>query len=258
MNKDGEDGCPEGVAFGHRLGAGRAEPCPSSRRERYRDLQPFQGDEIGPLLVCGPSPEFYEDLLSQYNEAKKIQQLQETLNHGEGSSRYRPLPSPHGWQAARRSQDRGREPQLYRPRHSHQQTPPCPTADAGAASLKHPANYAKLAGSPWMQIPHHGSLYNITQELVDHPRAKFGYVSAEGNDGHPHPNAIAAFKKAEDNGLQHAERRASMAPPGRGAEAGQLRSARAPLIPISRTTRIHLLHSRRIAQEPNSPRPALI
>jgi competence protein ComEC len=53
---------------------------------------------------------------------------------------------------------------------------------------------AKLLDDP--KIPHHGSLYNITQPLVDLFRPRTAYVSAAGNDDHPHPAVVAAFKEA--------------------------------------------------------------
>lgn len=43
-------------------------------------FEPFQGERIGPLTVCGPTAEYYEGLLTQYREATKIKQLQENYD----------------------------------------------------------------------------------------------------------------------------------------------------------------------------------
>jgi beta-lactamase superfamily II metal-dependent hydrolase len=165
--------------------------------ERDIDIfEPFQGEKIGPLLVCGPSKEFYEGLLSQYEEAKKIQQLQESLDQQKAAA---DIARYFGRTAGKLLDDPKTQAENLSctvlgtviNKHLH-----VLTADAGVASLKNAANYAKLAGAYWMQIPHHGSLYNITQELIDHFKPKTGYVSAEGNDDHPHPDVVAAFKEA--------------------------------------------------------------
>lgn len=168
--------------------------------ERGIDIfEPFQGGEIGPLLVYGPSKDFYEELLSQYKEAEKIQQLQETQDQQKAAC------------DVRRYLGRTAGNLLTDPK-TQAENLSCTvlgtvmnkrlhvlTADAGVASLKKAADYAKLAGSYWMQIPHHGSLYNVTQELIDRFKPTIGFVSAEGNDDHPHPDVVAAFKAAGTN-----------------------------------------------------------
>jgi beta-lactamase superfamily II metal-dependent hydrolase len=70
------------------------------------------------------------------------------------------------------------------------------TGDAGAESLQRLLDYHDLAGCNWMQIPHHGSINNMTQDLVDFFRPQVAYVSAGGNDDHPHAAVVSAFKRA--------------------------------------------------------------
>jgi beta-lactamase superfamily II metal-dependent hydrolase len=165
--------------------------------EREIDIiEPFQGQRIGPLTVCGPTKEYYEELLAQYKEAKKIQQLQEAFNRQKAAGdigRYfgrtagelliAPMTEAENLSCTVLA-TRVKQGILLL------------TADAGAGSLEHAAAYADLSGCAWMQIPHHGSLYNITQELVDRFKPNVAYVSAEGNDDHPHPDVVAAFKQA--------------------------------------------------------------
>lgn len=165
--------------------------------ERDIDIfEPFQGDRIGPLTVCGPTQKYYEELLAQYKEAKKIQQLQESYNRQKvaadiarflGRTAGKLLDAP-------KTQAENLSCTVLATRIKEELM--LLTADSGAASLELATAYAKLSGCAWMQIPHHGSLYNITQELVDHFKPKVAYVSAEGNDDHPHPDVVTAFKEA--------------------------------------------------------------
>jgi beta-lactamase superfamily II metal-dependent hydrolase len=158
--------------------------------------EPFQGTRIGALTVCGPSQAYYEGLLSRYRDAKKIRQLQEQLDRQKTAA---DIGKYLGRTAAKLLDDPKTEAENLS----------CTvlatklgkdllllTADAGAESLRHAADYADLSNCRWMQIPHHGSLYNITQPLVDLLRPKSAYVSAAGNDEHPHPAVVAAFKEA--------------------------------------------------------------
>jgi len=159
-------------------------------------FEPFQGDRIGPLTVCGPTQEYYEELMSQYKEATKIKMLQETHNQQKvaadiaryfGRTAGKLLADP-------KTQAENLSCTVLATRMKEELM--LLTADAGATSLEHARGYAKLASCYWMQIPHHGSLYNITQKLVDYFKPKISYVAAEGNDDHPHPEVVAAFKKA--------------------------------------------------------------
>ena len=51
-------------------------------------------------------------------------------------------------------------------------------------------DYKDLIGCSWMQIPHHGSINNITQALVDFFSPNTAYISAEGNEHHPHDAVV--------------------------------------------------------------------
>jgi len=69
------------------------------------------------------------------------------------------------------------------------------TGDAGAEALERVARPGVLEGCTWMQIPHHGSPYNITRRLIEHLRPEFAFVTADGQS-HPYASVIDAFKEA--------------------------------------------------------------
>jgi beta-lactamase superfamily II metal-dependent hydrolase len=166
-------------------------------REREISItEPFQGMMIGSLTVCGPSVAYYEGLLAQYRDVKKIRQLQEEIDRQKTAAEIRKY---FGRAAAK----------LLDVPKTEAENLSCTvlatkldkdilllTADAGAESLRYAKEKYDLANCRWMQIPHHGSLYNITQPLVDLFKPKVAFVSAVGNEDHPHPDVIAAFKES--------------------------------------------------------------
>lgn len=71
------------------------------------------------------------------------------------------------------------------------------TADAGPAALEGAKKYARgsMANVHWMQIPHHGSKYNITCELIEYFASDIAYVSAAGShDNRPNAAVVRSFK----------------------------------------------------------------
>lgn len=155
-------------------------------------IEPFAKQEIGPLLVCGPTEDYYASLVPRFTDIEKIRQLNEELKRQKTASA--------------RARD---EAHLE----EHPKTQPenltstilatvfdgktiVLTADAGAESLMRAANQYELANCHWLQIPHHGSRNNMTQALVDHLCPKTAFISAEGNVHHPNSAVVSAFKGA--------------------------------------------------------------
>ena len=71
------------------------------------------------------------------------------------------------------------------------------TADAGPSALENAKERAKgqLKDVHWMQIPHHGSKYNITCELIEYFAPTLAYVSAEGSHANrPNAAVVRAYK----------------------------------------------------------------
>jgi beta-lactamase superfamily II metal-dependent hydrolase len=161
-----------------------------------RDIEvkePFEGENIGFLKVLGPSEAYYEELVGRFGNPD---QLRELLQEREKSA---------GFNEGRRvaSLELLADPEVNAGNLSSTilgglfgESVLFFTGDAGAESLRRVLDYDNLAGCDWMQIPHHGSINNITQELVKFFKPRVAYVSAEGNDHHPHGAVIRAFKSA--------------------------------------------------------------
>jgi beta-lactamase superfamily II metal-dependent hydrolase len=163
-------------------------------RQGVEVIEPFEGEEIGFLRVLGPSEDYYEELVSRFDDLDAVYGLLEqtrrkiaTFNESYRKKSLQLLDDPSLNAENLSSTILGGmyegEAVLF-------------TGDAGNESLTRVFDYEDLIGCRWMQIPHHGSIYNITQSLVDFFSPRTAYVSAEGNDDHPHDAVIHAFKKA--------------------------------------------------------------
>lgn len=153
--------------------------------------EPFSGKRIGFLTVCGPTEEFYEELVGDFEDAEKMKMsdLSELLREAvlKSAAKDDLLESP----PARPENDSSvilgtvydDEIFLF-------------TGDAGPRALGRAKDSFEIAGCGWMQLPHHGSRNNMTAKLVEHFAPRTAYVSAPGNDDHPHRAVVDAFKEA--------------------------------------------------------------
>lgn len=168
--------------------------------------EPFSGEQIGDLLVCGPSQEYYETLVQELvkaTQADPLDLLIERAMEKEASAKGQPLlANPKDTFANNSSTilttSFGDRRLLF-------------TADAGIEAQRKAIEYAdsrsiSLADLSWIQVPHHGSRRAINKVLIDTYRAKLAYVSAEG-DGHPVASVVDAFKAhGRVYGTHHPER----------------------------------------------------
>lgn len=156
--------------------------------------EPFEDEEIGFLNVLGPSEEYYEQLVGRFRRLDQVYELFEqsqrriaTFNEWYKKKSLQLLDDPPLNAENLSSTILGGE---------YNGKVIVFTGDAGNESLTRVRDYMYLAGCRWMQIPHHGSVNNITQSLVDFFSPKTAYVSAEGNEDHPHDAVVHAFKEA--------------------------------------------------------------
>ena len=153
--------------------------------------EPFRGKRIGFLKVCGPTEEFYEELVADFKDADKMKMsdLSELILEAvlKSASKDGLLESP----PARPENDSSvilgtaYDDEIY-----------LFTGDAGPRALERAKDSFEIAGCTWMQLPHHGSRNNMTASLVEHFAPQTAYVSAPGNDDHPHRAVVDAFKEA--------------------------------------------------------------
>lgn len=156
--------------------------------------EPFEDEEIGFLTVLGPSEDYYEQLVGRF---RRLDQVYDLL--GQSQRRIATFNERRMKKSLRLLDD----PPLNAENLSstilggaYNGEVIVFTGDAGNESLTRVLDYTDLAGCRWMQLPHHGSINNITQSLIDFFSPKTAYVSAEGNKDHPHDAVIHAFKMA--------------------------------------------------------------
>lgn len=175
-----------------------------TKKRGFDHEEPFKGKKLGPLEVCSPTPEFYNDLVAEFTDVEKIKaedaakqryELQTDLEEAFAgaifgkSDSYSPslLDEPHSSPENESSVVSGvtYNKQIY-----------LFTADAGTCALTNVLRDYAVKGLHWMQIPHHGSRRNITKALINAFAPKIAYVSAEGSRKHPRRAVVNAFKEA--------------------------------------------------------------
>lgn len=154
--------------------------------------EPFSGNRIGFMTVCGPSESFYEELVGTFEDADSIRssELREIVTEamlksaaGDGGLLASPPARAENDSSVILSAVYGGSTYLF-------------TGDAGPQALERAKDSCEIANCRWMQLPHHGSRNNITAALVEHFAPRVAYVSAPGSDDHPHRAVVDAFKEA--------------------------------------------------------------
>jgi beta-lactamase superfamily II metal-dependent hydrolase len=153
--------------------------------------EPFQGDQIGPLTVLGPSVEYYRENMAKFRDIENIKLLEAEATRRLEIS------------AASADEDNLLENPDTEPENNC-----CTilgavfdtkrylfTADAGAQALELARAAYQFNNLHWMQIPHHGSKRNITNSLIEKFSPRVAFVSCEGNAKHPSQAVVNAFKK---------------------------------------------------------------
>jgi beta-lactamase superfamily II metal-dependent hydrolase len=169
------------------------------RRKQYIH-EPFEGRKIGFLTVCGPTEDFYNAMVTSFGDMDTLTTFEQQLINEEEASRLETIlefweePGTDHTSLA----DAPTEPEndssvilgaifegkvfLF-------------TGDAGVPALTAAAsNYPRLENCHWMQIPHHGSHRNISEDLIGHFAPEIAFVSAVGNRKHPRRKVVSAFK----------------------------------------------------------------
>lgn len=159
--------------------------------------EPFAGANIGFMTVCGPSVEYYRELLPEFAD----------LDHLEAEDRESTLPNLDAllelFDGAELSDSLLDDPRTTAENNSSTILATVFdgrkflfTADAGAQALSRASAAYNLSRCYWMQIPHHGSRRNITAGLINYFAPTVAYVSADGSLKHPRRAVVNAFKKA--------------------------------------------------------------
>jgi len=181
-----------------------AEVYKITKKRGFDHEEPFKGKRLGPLEVCSPTLEFYNDLVTEFSDVEKIKDedaaqkrydeqtaMEEVFASVLGKSDSDSsslLTAPHTTPENESSVVAGA---------NHNERVYLFTADAGTCALTNVLrDYPGVKGLQWMQIPHHGSRRNITKTLIGAFAPKTAYVSAEGSKKHPRRAVVNAFKES--------------------------------------------------------------
>jgi len=162
--------------------------------------EPFTGKTIGFLEVLGPDEKFYVEQVESFRDVEKVKEMaraeyseawaadQFTLNGVKLAETKVKLGQPATGAENESST-------VLRATHDGKSI--LFTADAGVKALSRVRqSFPDLAGCKWMQMPHHGSNRNITEELIAFFAPERTFVSAQGDEKHPRREVVDAFKNA--------------------------------------------------------------
>jgi beta-lactamase superfamily II metal-dependent hydrolase len=163
--------------------------------------EPFTGQRIGFLTVCGPTKEFYKALVAEFTDLNRLAGFEQSLSAHERQAtleKFREIVQPE----AEDESTLGGEP--TEPENDSSVVLATNvvkdvllfTGDAGVPALEMVRHqYPILRNCHWMQIPHHGSRRNLTEDLIAWFRPATAFISAKGEDGHPRVKVVNAFKR---------------------------------------------------------------
>lgn len=168
-------------------------------------LEPFAGTKIGFMNVLGPSLTFYRTMVGEFKDLEKLMAFEGQITAHERAILLEEVYERYGI-AEGADGELGGEP-------TEPENDSCVilgaeynrnvflfTADAGVPALENVANgWTGLRNCKWMQVPHHGSRRNISEDLIDWFKPEVAFVSACGDRKHPRQKVVNAFKKRGTN-----------------------------------------------------------
>lgn len=159
--------------------------------------EPFEGTQIGPFTVVGPSKTFYLGCLQRFGDVERVRQWNDYLERHksysllvavsdileEDSDTLGGVTSPENESSVVMATKIQEKTIMF-------------TGDAGCDAL------AAIGAGPygihlknleWMQAPHHGSRRNLWEEAVASLNPKTVFISAKGSHKHPSRKLVSAF-----------------------------------------------------------------
>jgi beta-lactamase superfamily II metal-dependent hydrolase len=172
---------------------------------RITPQEPFDPGQIDFLTVAGPTKGYYEELLKEFTDYERLRSMEESLQAHEEDRRLEDILEHTSFGAkllegtvdelgAKPTEPENNSSTILGTKYGDNVL--LFTADAGVPALMRAKNSYALQNLRWMQIPHHGSQRNISQELIAHFAPKTAFVSASGEKKHPRRKVVNAFKEA--------------------------------------------------------------
>lgn len=146
-------------------------------------LQPFAGltYDRAPIRILAPTDDYYLTRLKRFRDINNLFEVHGALTNPQMKALTGIDPSKTNNTSVITYFHPGKFKYLF-------------TADADATSLDAACQIEDLSNLDWLQIPHHGSKYNINSKLARHFNPKTAYISAAGKEMKPHPDVIKLFK----------------------------------------------------------------
>jgi beta-lactamase superfamily II metal-dependent hydrolase len=156
--------------------------------------EPFAGMEIGPLTVCGPSVQFYEQQLADFKDFARLEAMERLLEAraGQVAEEDRGVVAESSLLGVGGTEPENNSATILGFAYNDDKF--LLTSDAGVEALTAAKDAYQLMDLRWMQIPHHGSRRNISEALIEHFKPQTAYVSAIGGTKHPRRAVVNAFK----------------------------------------------------------------
>lgn len=170
-------------------------------KKKIPRLEPFdkRAHSQIPIQVLGPSATYYEKKLDRYRDINLLYEEQTNLLL-EKSQEAGPLSAAEVLLTYReyidQKNDRSNENNssvilCFKPDNDIYLF----TADAGPEALIEIKSRYKLSNLYFLQIPHHGSRYNITSELLDYFDPDIAYISCKQTSHYPSPQIVNILKE---------------------------------------------------------------
>ena len=165
-------------------------------RKTIKRKQPFEGidHDFLPIKVLGPSIPYYQELLDKFRDIKYLL-LEESLI--EKSLLEEKTFTEHVKKlddsTDKSSENNSSAVCLFNPNGNRYLF----AGDAGPLSLKRiAAKFSNLTkGLYWLKVPHHGSINNLSHELINHFSPSISFISGDGSKKYPSQEIVKALKE---------------------------------------------------------------
>jgi beta-lactamase superfamily II metal-dependent hydrolase len=164
-------------------------------------MEPFAGMMIGGLTVCSPLREFYRALLMEFTDLECLTRYENDITARERAvamEHIRAILQPEAVDdsvlGGERTEPENDSSVVLATQFNGEVL--LFTGDAGVPALELVRReWPTVRNCRWMQIPHHGSRRNLTEDLIEWFRPQAAFVSASGTDGHPRRKVVNAFQR---------------------------------------------------------------
>lgn len=173
--------------------------------------QPFTGALIGPMVVLGPTPEFFDQQISMLQNSAILSEIESRLSQRQITTYMESMLDQTTLEAKAAKEDKEKElgDEPTSPSNEVSTVIALPwqennkeeihlfTGDVGREGmgevLRGFADHLKQIR--WLDVPHHGSRRSMTQDMVDHLAPNTAFISCKGSHKHPSRKLVNALKK---------------------------------------------------------------